>query len=158
MRWSAMIVIVVIACAAGLISTEQIAEMDIDMEKQGSMVIDAAPYEESPAKLKKLIDTHRLFHEKIKITLASLVDDLRPYLESSDISELNEIIETILDQYNDDINKADEALLANDINLTDDLLMKITKELENIYITQNMIIDFRQKIAPQESPKKKILA
>jgi len=152
MRCSIMIMTVVVVCATGLISAKQITEIGI--EKQGLAAIDANPYEKSPVKLKKLVDIHRQFHKKIKITFAGLIDELKPYLGNDDTAELSEIIETILDQYNDEIGKAEKALQANDIELTGDLLIRAAKELENIYIAQEMIINFKLELAPQ-TPKKK---
>ena len=124
MKWPYMIVAGMAVAGAILIGASQIAK--ISATKQELVVTKTSRFERSPAKLKKLIDTHRTFHGNIKITVANLVDELKLHLENDDVKKLKELTDDLLSQYINEIDKADKALQINDVFL---LIIYLPKQM-----------------------------
>jgi len=52
-------------------------------------------YEKSPPELKKIINTHLIFHEKIKTTFHDLIKDVKPLLNNEDAEKIEERLKAI---------------------------------------------------------------
>lgn len=156
MKWPYTVVLAV-AIAGMMMGANKIASIT-KISEESTTVTGISNFEKSPDKLKKLISAHRAFHKKVKIVFASLIEELEPHIEYGDAEELKEIVETILDQYNDRINKADEALKKSDIMLTNALLARAAKELKNIYIAHTTLLELKLLMEPRpQTPKHEII-
>lgn len=143
MKWPYMIVLVVAVSGMALIGASKITKTPKNSEL---ITTNTNHFETSPAKLKKMIDDHRISHKKIKIIFADLIKELKSHLDDSDVKELQKLIDDLLNQYDDEINKAEEALKANNIFLVNNIITKAAKELENIAIVQETLRKLKHQI------------
>ena len=154
MKWPYAVVLAVAAAGMLLLGANKITDLT-KISEESTMVADIGNFEKSPDKLKKLISAHRAFHEKVKIVISELIEELEPHLEYSDAKELQELANDFLNQYNDEINGAEKALQANDIVLTNVFLTNAERELKNLYSAQKTLLDLRNQMAPKSSPAKR---
>lgn len=153
MKWPYMVFLTAAVAGMMLLGANKIAGL-VKIGENPTMVADANNFEKSPDKLKKLISTHRAFHEKIRIVFTELIEELEPHLDDSDSKELQKLINDFLNQYGDEINGAEKALQANDIVLTNVFLTSAARELKNLRSAQETLLDLKRQIAPKSSPAK----
>ena len=154
MKWPYAIVLAVAVAGMLLLGANKITDLT-KISEESTMVADIGNFEKYPDKLKKLISTHRAFHEKVKIVIAELIEELEPHIEYDDAKELRKLTNDFLNQYNDEINGAEKALQANDIVLTNVFLANAARELKNLYSAQETLLDLRNQMTPKSSPAKR---
>src|SRR3990167_2222178 len=154
MKWPYAVILAVAAAGMLLLGANRITDLT-KISEESTMTVGAGNFEKSPDKLKKLISAHRAFHEKVKIVISELIEELEPHLEYSDAKELQELTNDFLNQYNNEINGAEKALQANDIVLTNVFLTNAERELKNLYSAQETLLDLKNQIAPKSSPAKR---
>ena len=113
-------------------------------------------YEKSPPELKKIINTHLIFHEKIKTTFHDLIKDVKPLLNNEDAEKIEEIAQVLLEQYRDRLNLAAQALDTDDIEKVINILSDTADTLDNLYVVQESLLSLKRQLTPVPSaPKNK---
>ena len=157
MKWLRVIVLTIAVGGAITIPTNLTFNETAELEQSPIDIQPNIPYENTVEKLRHMIKTHTLFHEKIKVTLNNLISETELYIKKKDADGLKETTADLLDLYGASIADAAKAFEANDIKGANIFLSEASNMLENLYNVQEILLMLKRGLTPTTTNKSGII-